>query len=165
MASDAAIRSTEILHVFLDRQKDPNVAFVSALPAGSATPPPALKRIASGILIQDAERDALQRATLQCRVLLSMCRATGNKEDSAKALEMFKAGDVHVPRDVFLLSVATSLHQLTDLFVPAKLDQPNRTQMLCAEASEAVAAIPASKETKQLSAKIAATLKKAKPPK
>jgi hypothetical protein len=165
MASDAAIRSAEVLHVFLEREKDPNVPFAFAFPSGSATPPAALKRVASGILIQDAERESLQRAMLQCKVLLSVCRATGNKEDAAKALEMFKAGEVRVPRDVFLLSVATGLHQLTDLFTAAKLDQPNRTQMLCAEASEAIKAIPASKETKQLSTKIAATMKKAKPPK
>jgi hypothetical protein len=163
MASDAAIRSAEALHAFLEHEKDPAVPFAFGFPTGSAAPPPGLKRIASGILFQDAERESLQRSMLQSKVLLSVCRATGNQDDSAKTLEIFKAGEVRIPRPVFLLSAAAGLHQLTDLFTPAKLDQPNRTRLLCTEASEAIAAIPASKETKQLSTKISGTLKKLKP--
>jgi hypothetical protein len=160
LASDAAIRGTEVFHAFLDQNKDPNVPFAFPFPGGSAAPPAGLKRIASGILIQDSERDTLQRATTQSNVVLNVCRVTGNMEDAAKTLEMFKTGEVRIPREVFLLSIAKSLHQLTDLFSPNKLDQPVRTQMLCKEASEALASIPATKETKQMSTKIAATLKK-----
>jgi hypothetical protein len=161
-ASAAAMQLTESAHAFLEKDKDPNVLLAFEYPAGSAEAPGSLKKVAGGILIQDSERDSLQEAMLQRGVLLSLAAALGNGDDTAKTMEKFKAGEVRVPREVFLLAVAKALQERSELFGPDKLDQPNRMKLICQQATDTLAAIPQTKETKAIAAKIQAALKKSK---
>ncbi|MBI2680023.1 MAG: hypothetical protein HYX25_03325, partial [Candidatus Solibacter usitatus] len=58
--------------------------------------------------------------------------------------------------------LAQELFDRADLFASTKLDLPNRTKMMCQEALEALQAGPETKESKALTAKIQAALKKIK---
>jgi hypothetical protein len=58
---------------------------------------------------------------------------------------------------------AKALYDLSALWGPQKLDLPNRLQMMCQEALDALHSVPETKETKALTAKIQASLKKSRP--
>jgi hypothetical protein len=162
LASAAAIQFTENAHKLMAVDKDPNILLAFAFPAGTVAPPVGLKRVAGGILVQDSERDLLQAAMLQRGVLLSVCSGVGSRDDAAAAQEKLKTGEFRVPRDTFLLAAARSLQEQSDLFTGAKLDQPNKLKLMSQEALEALKAIPQTKETKSLTDKIQARLKKAR---
>jgi hypothetical protein len=121
-----------------------------------------LKRVAGGILVQDSERDLLQAAMLQRAVLLSVCAAVGSRDDAAGAQEKMKTGEFRVPRDTFLLAAAKSLSEQSELFTGTKLDQPNKLKLMSQEAVEVLQPLPQTKETKSLTDKIQARLKKAR---
>jgi len=161
LASASALELAEAVHPFLDN-KDAAVPLAFGYPSGSALEPGGLKRISSGILVQDSERDSLQAAMLQRGVLLVACRAVGSADDPAKAQETFKAAEPKAARDVFLFALAKLMYEQSDLFGPTKLDQPNRLRLMCQEAARALDAIPPTKDTKALAAKIQAALKKVK---
>lgn len=114
------------------------------------------------MLFRDADIEALHKAMVQRGVLLSVVQAVGAEDDAAKALEIFKKGDVKIARPVFLLAVAKALTEQADLFSRTKLDQPNRLALLCDEAEEALKSIPATEETKDLTARISKMRKAAK---
>jgi hypothetical protein len=160
MASAAALDLAEAAHAFLAKDKDAAVLLALEFPGGSATAPGSLKRVADGILIQDSERESLQLAMLQRGVLLSVCRATGNGDNVAKTSDQFKAGEVRVPREVFLLASAKALSEQVDLFGPKKLDQPARLHVVADQALENLKEVPETKETKALVAKLQAALKR-----
>ena len=162
LASASAIQFTEDVHRVVEADKDPNIVLTFAFPAGGAAPPAGLKRVAGGILVQDSERDLLQAAMLQRGVLLSVCAAVGSRDDAAAAQEKLKTGEFRAPRDAFLLVAAKSLSNQSELFTGSKLDLPNRLKMLSEEALKALEAVPQSKETKSLTDKIQARLKKAR---
>jgi hypothetical protein len=105
--------------------------------------------------VPDADIEALQKAMVQRGVLLTVTRMVGAGDDSTKALEIFKAGEVKIPRATFLLGTAKSLFDESDLYTPMKLDQPDRMKLLLEQASAALQAVPESKESKELAAKIA----------
>jgi hypothetical protein len=162
LASAAAIELAESFHRFTEKEKDPNVRLTFTYPAGAAALPSALKKVATGMTIQDSERESMQTDMLQRGVLLILCRATGNPDDPAKTLELFKAGEVKVPREVFLFAIAKAMEEQSELFSSKKLDHPGRMKVMCQEALDAVQSIPQTKETKALAAKLQASLKKIK---
>lgn len=160
-ASAAAVQTAEAVHAFLQSNPPDSIPLEFGYPAGSASDPVSLQRVAKGMLLPDAEVDSLQREMIQRGVLLAMTRSVGAGEDTAKALEIFKAGNVKVAKPVFALESAKVLVDLADLYSPKKLDQPNRLNVMTGEADEALQAAPAGKETKDLAAKLA-KLKKGK---
>jgi len=162
LASASAIQYTEDMHKLMDASKDPEILLAFAFPAGGVGVPAAMKRISGGILIQDSERDLLQAAMLQRGVVLAVCAAVGTPDDSAAAQEKLKTAEFKVPRDTYLLAAARSMQSQSELFTGTKLDQPARLKMMSQEATEALKALPPTKETKQLEEKIQARLKKAK---
>jgi hypothetical protein len=162
LASAMAIQYTEDLHKVVEADKDPNILLAFAFPAGAAAQPAGLKRIAGGILVQDSERELLESAMLQRGVLMSVCAATGSPDDAAATQEKLKTGEFRVPRDTFILASAKSLQEQSDLFTYTKLDQPNRLKLMSQEALKALGAVPQNKETKSLTDKIQARLKKAR---
>jgi hypothetical protein len=93
---------------------------------------------------------------------LSVCAAVGSRDDAAAAQGKLVAGDFLASRDVFLLAAARSLSDESELFTGTKLDLPNRLKLLSQEALKVLGAIPQSKETKALTDKIQARLKKAR---
>jgi len=161
-ASNAALQFAEAFHRYQDAVKDPTITLDFDFPSGNAAQPPELKKVASGIFVQESELALLQKAMTQRGVLLSTCRAVGAKDDTAKALEIFKTGKPQVDLQVFKMQMASMLHEQAQLFGPAKLDQPPRVKMLCTEAKEALDSLPPTKQTKDLLNKIQGTLKKSK---
>lgn len=161
-ASGAALQGAEIVHKFLNENKADSIALELGYPTGNAAQPVQLQRLTKGMLLPDAEIEALQKVMVQRAVSLAVAHGVGADDDVAKALEIFKSGDVKVARPVFLLATAKALTDQGDLFGPKKLDQPNRLIMVCSEADEALKSIPATKETKDLAGRIAKMLKAAK---
>jgi hypothetical protein len=162
LASASAIQFTQDIHKVMEANKDPKILLAFAYPAGAPAPPAGLKRVAGGILVQDSERDLLEAAMLQRGVLMSVCAAVGSRDDAAGAQDKLKAGDFVASRDVFLLAAARSLSDESELFTGTKLDLPNRLKMLSQEALKALEAIPQTKETKSVTDKVQARLKKAR---
>lgn len=162
MAAAAAVEMTEGVHLFLTKDKDPNVLLAFEFPTGAATEPPNLRKVSAGMLMQDSEAELMQAAMLQRGVLLAVTRALDAEGDTAKALERFRGGEPQTPRTVFLTAAARRLYEQSDLFGATKLDQPNRLKMLCQEALDTLGTVPETKETKALTAKIQAALKKIK---
>jgi hypothetical protein len=161
-ASAAALDFADAFHRFQDSAKEPSVTFEFDFPAGSAGQPPELKKISSGIVLQESEAEMLRKAMVRRGVVLSVCRAMGAGDVPAKALEIFKSGTRQVPRDAFRLEMAGLLNEQAQLFGPAKLDQPPRVKLLCGEAMEALESMPPSKSVKETMGKVHGTLKKSK---
>ena len=155
MAGSAALQCAETAHRYMAANATDPVVFEFGYPSGSAAEPVQLQRVAKGIIVPDADIEALQRSMIQRGVLLTVTRMVGAGEDSAKALEMFKGGEVRIPRATFLMGVAKALFDEANLYTSQKLDQPDRMRLMLEEASEAVKAVPESKDTKELLAKIA----------
>ncbi len=162
MSSAAAMELAEVVHVFLQKNKDPEVLLACEYPTGNMGEPASLRKVAGGVLIQDSERDSLETALLQRGVLQTMAAMVGAPDDAAKTLDLFKAGEPKIPRETFLFATAKSLNDTSALFGSNKLDQPNRLEALLNEATECLKSIPETKQTKALAAKIDATLKKTK---
>lgn len=160
-ASAAAMQTAESVHEFLQSKPPDNITLELGYPGGSATPPISLQRVAKGMILPDAEIAALQKEMLRRGVLLAMTRAVGAGDDTAKSLELFKAGSATVAKPAFALQSAKVLLELADLYSPKKLDQPNRLNLLTQEIDESLQSAPAGKETKDVAAKLA-KLKKAK---
>jgi hypothetical protein len=160
LSANYALQSAEGLQKVVADKAD-TLVLALPFPSGSAAEPVALQRIATGILFPDTEIEALQRAMVQRGVLLSVARFTGADDDAAKALELFKAGEVKVPRPVFLLAGARAMHRNAGLFVPTKLDQPDRINLFCDQAEQALKGLPGSKEITDLSSQIAKSRKAA----
>lgn len=162
LASASALEFAEGVHQFTALDQNPEVVLACEYPMGSMTEPAGLRKIASGMLMQDSERELLEKAMLQRGVLLSMSRVLGSYEDAAKTLDQFKTGEAKVARGTFLMGTAQHLYDLSALYGTQKLDQPNRLQLMCREALEALKGVPETKESKALTGKINAALKKAK---
>ena len=160
MASSASLEFAETVHRFLGSDKDANVLLAFEYPPGSAAEPPGVARVAGGMPVQESEEAALESAMTQRGVLMTLCRLMGNTDDTAKTLEAMKAPEVRVPRATFLLAVAQTLYDQSELFGGKKLDRPDRLKVMCDEALEALKEVPESKESKQLTGKIQASLKK-----
>lgn len=161
-AGQLALQAGETFHKFRDKSKDANIALEFSYPTGSAAEIPQLSKIGQGILVQASEIEDIEKRMMHRSVLMATCSAVGAPEDTAKTQEMFKTGRVEVPRDVFMLAMAGSLYELSKIYARDKLDQPQRLQVLCNEALEALQAVPESKQTKDLKAKIEKALKQAK---
>jgi len=161
-SSAAALEFAETVHVFLDKDKDADVLLACEFPNGSAVEPPNLAKVEKGMLMQESEREQLEAAMLQRGVVRSMSLVVGTPDDSAKALELFKAGEPKVPRATFVYGLAKSLFDLSSLYGSNRLDQPQRLKLLCDEALAALAGTPETKDTKALTAKIQAAVKKPK---
>ena len=163
-ASNAILQFVDDVHQFLAKDKDANVKLAFAYPAGSLTQPAALKKIASGMLVQDSERDLLETAMVQRGVLQAICQALDSVDDSAKASEKLKTGEADVTRDAFLWAAAQMLERQSEIYTPKKLDLPNRFVLVSNQALEVLKAIPETKDSKALAEKIKKALAKLKQP-
>jgi hypothetical protein len=163
-ASSAALQFADEVHGFMAKDQDANVVLPFALPPGSLAQPAALKKIGSGMLVQDSERDLLQTAMLQRGVMQAVCKVLDSADDAAKAAEKLKSGEAQVTRDGFLWQTAQMLEQESQLYTPNKLDMPNRFILLSDQALESLKAIPETKDSKALAGKIQKALDKLKKP-
>ena len=123
-------------------------------PSGSAAPVPEFTRVMNGQPLQPNEIESAQRRALERGVLLETCRAAGAPDDTAKGADLFKSGDVKVPRSTFLAAMGNSLYEQAQLYSSTKLDDPTRLKMFNSLASDALKGVPETKQTKELNAKI-----------
>jgi hypothetical protein len=110
-----------------------------------------------------AEAASVEKSMLQRGVLLAVSNAVGAGTDVAKAREVLKSGDVKIPRQDFLRAMARALYDDAQLYVPTKLDHPQRMKLVCREAKEALDQVKdANKEDVALRKKIDEAIKKYK---
>ena len=160
LGSSSALEFAETVHLLLDKNKDEDVALAFDYPTGSMTEPANLRKVSAGMLMQDSEAEQLWNAMLQRGVVRTVGQMTGTPDDAARTLELFKAGEPKVARPAFLFGLAKSLNDVSALYGPTRLDQPQRLRLLCQQALDALNATPATKDTKALKDKIEAALKK-----
>ncbi len=142
--------------------KEGPVPLAFGYPRGSATQVPALLKAAGGVLISAAEIETAQKQSVERGVLLMACRAAGAPDDTAKAQEILKSPDAAVPRAAFFMAMAEALYNESQLYTRDKLDEPQKLEIFCQRAQDALKSVPDSKETKALAAKIQNALKKSK---
>jgi hypothetical protein len=160
LGSAAALEFADTVHLLLDKNKDADITLAFEYPTGSMSEPPNLRKVSAGMLMQDSEAEQLLNAMLQRGVVRTVSQVTGNPDDGAKTLELFKAGEPKVPRPTFLFGLSKSLNDASALYGPTRLDQPQRLRLLGQQALDTLAAIPETKDTKALKEKIQAALKK-----
>ena len=139
-----------------------DVALVFGFPRGSAGEIAPLTKVYRGMMPLPADIEAIQTRTIEKNVLQMACEAAGAPNDSAKAQAVLSAPDAKVPMATFQLAMAGALQKSADLYSRDKLDDPRKLQNLCEFAQNALKGVPESKASKELTAKIQNTLKKAK---
>src|ERR1035438_1899690 len=146
----------------LDKLKDGPVTLAFVFPKGSGAQVAGLNKVTNGVALPAAEADALQKRTLERGVVLAVCRAAGTPDDAAKTTDLLKTGEAQIPRNTFLLAMTQALYEESQLYASNKLDEPQKMTILCQRAQQTLKALPESKDTKDLSAKIEKTMKKKK---
>jgi len=158
--SASALEFAEGVHLLLAKDKGDTFTLACDYPTGGMSDPPNLRKVESGMLMQDSEAELLLQAMLQRGVVHVVGQVMGTPEDAAKTIELFKAGEPKVPRATFVYGLAKTLFDVSALYGPNKLDQPQRLKLLCQQALDALGTIPETKDTKALTARIQAVLKK-----
>src|SRR5262249_32308298 len=130
--SAAGRLSLQFAEMFMrfQKSKDDPIPLAFSFPSGSAASVPELNRASAGMPLEAAEIGSAQKRALQRGVLLETCRAAGAPDDTAKAVDLFKAGSVQVPRATFLPAMANSLYDQAQLHGPRKLDDPEKLKVL-----------------------------------
>jgi len=162
LSGNMAIQLADGVHKYLDQDKAPETLMAFAFPTGSAAEPAGLVRVTKSLFVQETEMAQLQTAMLQRGVVLALCEATGNPEDSAKTLSLFQAPETKVAKPTFLFAAAKRLYEASDVFTDKKLDLPNKLKIVSTEALSALKAVPETKDTKALVDKIQKAMKKAR---
>ena len=159
MAKGTLLQFAEAMHYFNDKGKDPNVEFEFGAPSGRLADIPNLIKVAKGVMPPPADAESTQTTAVQKGVVWSTAHAVGAGEDASKAADLFKTSPVQVPREKFMLGMATALADEADVFGPKQLDEPQRLKMVCTEALDALKQVPDSKEAKEARVKIEKLLK------
>ncbi len=162
IASRLSLSLAEAFEKFEKASTDAKIPLAFAFPTGTSFPSAHLQKIANGQLPQSAILEDLRRSHLQTSVLLTATRVVGAPDDTAKTQEIFKGPDASVPREVFMTEMANVLHDAAKLYMPKKLNEPNRLEFFANHAIDALKPLPETKETKALIANIQKTLKQAK---
>ena len=162
-AKSTLMQFIEATHVLTEQAKGETIEIELGYPTGTLADLPPLQKVMKGVLPPDSEAESTQAAAIQKGVLAIVCSAVGAKDDSAKAAEAFKKAPVQIPRGTLMSAIGAAMVDQSRLFGPKELDEPLRLKMLMTEAKEALALSPASKERKELEAKIDKALKAIKP--
>jgi hypothetical protein len=160
-ANRTGLRFAEVFDQF-QKSKGDQTPLAFSYPTGNASPPAQLAKISSGIPVTGPEMDATEKQALQREVLLSACRAAGAEGDSAKAQELFRAGNVQEPRAVFVMALAKSLYEQSQLYNHNKMDDPEKQKIFSGRALAALKSIPETQASKELSGKITGGGKRAR---
>ncbi len=136
------------------------VPIALGVPKGNAAVPAQILRVEKGMVLTPGDVEASEAASVDRGILLIAARAVGAGDDAAKAAELLKNPDLAVPRNTFLMAMATSLYDQAELYSSKKLDDPSKVKTFCGQASDILKQLPASKETKELDKKIQALAKK-----
>lgn len=160
--SQANRRAMNFAESFLAFEKTgPGAAIPIAFPYPSGNPLPVaeLTRAGQGIALSETELATAERRTIERAILMAACSAVGAEEDTAKAQQIFSGQNVTVPKETFLLAMAKQLHALSQLYTPAKMNEPDKFKLLNERALEALKGVPETPETKALMEKIDKALK------
>ncbi len=153
-ANRHALQFAEAFESFEKIAKDEKYVIEMPFPGGSPTPSFQSTQIAKGVLKNPADVETAEKKALERAILLATCRMVGAPDDSAKAQQMFQAGSFEVPRATLMTALAGSLYDHGELYVPKKLDQPDRLAFFTKHAMEAMQGLPESKQIKDLTKKI-----------
>ena len=154
-AGTATLECAEAVQKFLAGAKADSITVELPYPTGNVAEPAQLERISKGANLPAGELETLQRDMLRRGVVLSMLHFVGAGDDPAKGAEIFKSGEVKVPRAVFVEQMAKALLDRCDLFSGKKLDKPEQVNMFCDMADQGLKSIPATNDTKALSDRLA----------
>jgi len=157
-ADHLAVEFAEVFGKFQQGKDDP-VPIAYAFPTGSAAPVMELTKAATGILLTPTEIDNGEKRAIARGVLLQACVAAGAPDDVAKTENLLKAGTLQVARAAFVTAMAGTLFDESKLYGMRGLDNPERVKVFCNRALDALKTVPETKETKDLSTKIAKSLK------
>ena len=160
LASHAAMDFTQAVDAFIQRDPSTEVQLGFDLPPGSLTDPVLLRKPYGGTMPQEGEMQALRTTMLEHDVIGQICLVNGTANDSAQMLAKFKA-EVTTPRFTFLYVSAKTLLDVSGIFALNRLDEPQKFQVMCQEALSALKSIPETVDTKALTKKIQAAIKKA----
>jgi predicted amidohydrolase YtcJ len=163
LANAAVLQFTESMHAFTDKNKEETIVLAFPFPSGTTAEPVQLAKVSKGVMPAEAEVASLEKAMLQRGVLLAVANAAGSPNDTAKARERLKEGELKLPRQEFLRAMARALYEDALLYVPSKMDHPQRMKLVCREAKEALDQVKqANKEDVALRKKIDEAIKKYK---
>jgi hypothetical protein len=156
--------SLEFVEVFdkFQKGKDDPIPMAFPFPSGSAAPVPALNKVGAGIMPAATEIESAEKRAVERGVLLAVCSAVGAPDDPAKARELLKPGTFQVPRAAFVTAMANRLFDQSQLYSSRKMDDPQKAKIFCNRALDALKTVPETKQTKDLSSKIAKSLKPAR---
>jgi hypothetical protein len=160
MAGRLSLQFAETFRSFRQAHQEAEIVLGFPFPTGSAGQVALLSKLSNGIFLSESEQETVQKRMLERWILIGAAKAVGAGEDTAKAQSMFQAGEVKVPRGIFMMAMANALFDQSQLYTRMKLDRPDQMKLFANEALEALKGVPESKETKALAAKIQAALKK-----
>jgi hypothetical protein len=146
----------------IEKQAGDAIPLAFSYPRGSAGEVPQLSKVGKGMMLPPAEVEAVQKRTLERGILLAAGDIVGAPNDTAKAQQAYAAPEPKAPRAAFEMAMANTLLKNAMLYTRDKLDDPKKLQILAERAQTALKAVPESKDTKALDAKIQSALKKAK---
>jgi hypothetical protein len=157
-ADRLAIEFAETFAKFQQGKDDP-VPIAFPFPTGSAAPVMELTKASTGVLLAPAEIESAERRAVARGVLLQASAAAGAPDDVAKAQDRFKSGTLQVPRAAFVTLMAGTLFDESKLYGMRQIGNPDRVKIFCTRALDALKTVPETKETKDLSTKIAKSMK------
>lgn len=146
----------------MDKVKGDSVPLAFGYPNGTASPVASLTKVANGVVLPAAEAETAQKRALERGILLAACRAAGAPDDTARTSAILQTPDAKAPRAAFMMAVAQTLFNESQLYGQRKLDDPEKLAIFCQRAQEALKNVPESKESKDLGVKIQNALKKSK---
>jgi hypothetical protein len=162
-ANALALEVAEVYGNFQQKNKDTEVVLAFPFPSASPAMVPQWGKATVGQMLPPDEIESGIKNSVKRTVMLASCSAVSAKDDVAKASELFKAGEVKVPRAAFVTYMASALYDESQLYGSMKLNIPERMKIFLSKADEALKSVPESKETKDLAARIedaAAKIKK-----
>jgi len=160
MANAVALETAEGFAKFKEKNKDAELIFAFPFPNVSPAPVPQIPKAGRGLIMPSDEIELGMKSVLKRAVLMATCAAVGAKEDVARTQNLFKAGEVKVPRAVFIEFMAKTLYDQAQLYSEMKLNNPDRMKIFLTQAQEAIKSIPETKDTKELAKKIDEELKR-----
>ncbi len=150
LANTTALSQAELFHSFRVHGKEAQVELAFVYPPVSPPEPTALQRVTKGTPLAAGDAEELQNMMVQRGVVFIVSRVVGAPDDPNKAQEIFKKGNVQVPREQFLKAMAESLFDQAELYDRKHINDPRKASIFCNEAQAALQALPQDKDVKDL---------------
>lgn len=158
-ARPLTLQFAERYQSFQKLAKTEQIELAFPFPPGSAAEPPLLSQVKQGTVYSPAQADDLQAKMLARAIILETADVTGSGEDTSKALQLFQAGEVKIPRATFLMGMARALGNAAELYSKKRLDEGDRARIFYQLALDTLKQVPESLETKAFSDKFQKALK------